>query len=191
MSSSIEFLSVIKNFNTISKFVFGDQLPIVLRTIGGDDCVDAALFALSTSSSNPRDRITSAINHLEQAHISYSKVHRSVKNYYAYQQREYDIDSALTKDLLVCALMTLCHYALQDYSAAERTLQVGMNITKEDRKYKVMPRFLGIPSADPRSLGMFSPKALSSTFKKISSGFTTPGIGAYEYSEFYEKMKNL
>lgn len=191
MSSSIEFLSVIKNFNTISKFVFGDQLPTVLRTIGGNDCVDAALFALSTRSSNPRDRITSAINHLEQAHISYSKIHRSVKGYYDYQQREYDIDSAITKDLMVCALMTLCHYALQDYSAAERTLQVGMDVTREDRKYRVMPRFLGIPSPDPRGLGMFTPKALSSTFKKFSSGFTTPGISVYDYPEFYEKMKSL
>jgi hypothetical protein len=118
-------LSSTKNLSLVNKYVFGDDIKKTIRSLAGDDSVDAALLAISTNSVHPEGRIASAINHLEYAHISYTRMIDSIKDIGDYASRIHDIQVAMQKDLLTCALITLCHCGLKDYLAAKESLKWG------------------------------------------------------------------
>jgi hypothetical protein len=196
-STSALLLSSVKKLSLINKFVFGDDLKTAIRSIAGDDSVDAALLALSTNSVHPEGRIASAINHLEYAHISYIKMLDSIKDRYDYNAKCHDIGVFIRKDLLVCSLITLCHCGLKDYVAAQESLRWGLETVNRQEKMDrlgVTPRFMGIPAFDlhPKSFLSLPGEAIqfSKMIKDAIKG-EDPGISSITYNEFYDSIGGL
>jgi hypothetical protein len=136
-------IAVAKDTKAIANFVFGDGLNDTISMIVGDIHLEAAKLALKTAtiSKNKRDRINSAITHLEAAHIAYSK------NLYEYNNPDESLYGAFKKDfglrsvnivfnisnimltdqknVWVCCLIALCYASLDEPEAAMNILSVA------------------------------------------------------------------
>lgn len=191
--TSALLLSSAKNLSLINKYVFGDGIKKTIRSLAGDDSVDAALLALSTNSVHPEGRIASAINHLEYAHISYTRMIDSIKDRGDCLSRVYDIQITIHKDLLACALITLCHCGLKDYLAAKESLRWGLETIKKGerideirsnsgRRFDMHPKtYLSIPSQITQII---------KGSKAVKKG-EYPGINSYYYIEFHDSIVSL
>lgn len=189
--AATQVLSTVKGgSDKIVKFVFGDGLPNTIRTIAGDDAIDSAIHALSTESNFPRARIDSAINHLERAHISYEKIYNSINNLNDYHLRWHSADAAILKDLLVCALMTMCYMANEDYPAARKIIECGKEVIQkkgEIERIGSKKTYIWNTPALFAGTGNFV-----SAFKDVLKyGVNLPGMEPKEYQEFYEVAKQM
>lgn len=123
----------VKSYQSVINFVSGIGLHDALSVIVGDIHLDAAKMALETSeiSKNPKDRINSAITHLEAAHIAYSKVHGELDNFLdlkSFLKKTVDTQyvlNAISKDAWVCSLLSICYLYLEEYKAARKALSLG------------------------------------------------------------------
>jgi hypothetical protein len=120
-------INVAKNTQAISAFVSGSGLKEAVSMIVGDVHLEAARFALETSqiAINPRDRINSAVTHLEAAHVSFTMVHRRADNIAAKSFDVHTIACAADKDVWVCCLMALCYVALGEECAVKKCLTLA------------------------------------------------------------------
>jgi hypothetical protein len=185
-------LSSTKNLSLVNKYVFGDDIKKTIRSLAGDDSVDAALLAISTNSVHPEGRIASAINHLEYAHISYTRMINSIKDTGDYLSRICDIQVSMQKDYLTCALITLCHCALKDYLAAKESLEWGRDTMyfsrPNDIRYKMHPLFILEPKtflSIPLCLAQTTRGAIAQKKGKV------PGISCDDYLKFYDAIVSL
>jgi hypothetical protein len=187
-------LSSTKNLSLVNKYVFGDDIKKTIRSLAGDDSVDAALLAISTNSVHPEGRIASAINHLEYAHVSYTRMINSIKDKADYISRIYDIQVSMQKDYLTCALITLCHCALKDYLAAKESLEWGRETMYNSRVSDIIynrSRLFSIPLelkfflSTPMGVAQITRGAIAQKKGKV------PGISCYDYLKFYDAIVSL
>ena len=196
MSDQIEsLLSAAKTARKLLSFIKGNDFTTVVRSVAGDDAMDAATLALETKSNYPQARLDSAINHLESAYVSYSNYHKSIKNYYALRARESQFYRTERKILTVCALIAACYFVQDDFSASRQYLERGMDSIKRSRKVSgadnPVRQFLSQTRLDPiaetTSLGN-----LGSTDDTVRVLLGTDGyMHRSQYDEFYASMKSL
>ncbi len=119
-------ITIAKNTKSIANFVCGDGLREAISTIVGDIHLDAAKLAIKTSriSENPRDRINSAITHLEAAHCAYERDHSNT-GFLRENTDHMQCKRTKRKDAWVCCLMAMCYAYLNDYRAVRNSLDLA------------------------------------------------------------------
>lgn len=126
MSENLLLLST-KNYTALKSFVEGENLKIAVSGIVGDIHLEAAKYALETAevSVSPRDRVKSAITHLEAAHIAFKQIHDQHKNPLTYLPRINSIECAALKDAFVLCIMACCYTYLKDLAPSAKVLNLA------------------------------------------------------------------
>lgn len=200
-------IDVMQNLSKVASFVNGDGLAESIREIEGSDSVSAANFALSTSSKSRRDRINSAITHLEKAHVSYYKIYSKGYEYpngrkdviYAEANR-FKCQVAAIRDVKVCCLLSICYIYLNDKSAVNQMLRYAQIALRTGSWYSyqlddewLRPLGTALASLNPESYRNIpnimkedKSKIDSSDFVRFRDRVLQGCLGISEESEAYE-----
>ena len=127
MTNALIVINAAKSTQQILNFVSGNSLKQAICKVTGDIHIDAAKLALESSrvAINQKDRINSAITHLETAHISFQKVHYRASNFFAGALDYQSIFNAVYKDVWVCSILSLCYASLNEKCLVEKYLDLG------------------------------------------------------------------
>jgi hypothetical protein len=133
-------VTLIKVASTTTKLfdlVNGKELKDAISTIVGDIHVNAAKFALETTITavNAKDRLNSAITHLETAHFAYTKIH---SNKISVRKAYFDwelVNDACYKDAWACSVMALCYASLNERHAVTHSCNLAREaVLKQPRR---------------------------------------------------------
>ncbi len=122
-----------KSFSALQGFVEGENLRIAINGIVGDIHMEAAKDALEMAkiSNSPSDRIKSAINHLEAAHIAFKRIYTNrnlIEKYLPTITAAAKLDQlyyASLKDAYVLCIMACCYSYLGDYAASAKVIALA------------------------------------------------------------------
>lgn len=186
-------LSAADTLKKVSDFIYGDGLVESLRIMTASDDLDAAILALSMDSNSPKDRIKSAISHLERAYISNRKVYIASLEAESLSRLKKTLSltgRAMNNCLMISCLLTLCYVDLRDKRGAKSSLALGDQIVNDIEK---LDKLIDDEEAPETYLELFfqSFSLLSSTdnWKAIFSD--KPLISRTEYREFSNKISKL
>jgi hypothetical protein len=157
---AIGLIAVAKHSKSIVGFVCGKGLREAVSMIVGDVHLSAAKLALQTSgiSASPRDRINSAITHLEAAHCAFEAVHSRVSGLKDKSTNWQQIRNAVAKDAWICCLMALCYAYLEDSEAVKGSLhlaEAAFSNGKLEKEISNAGALIGIPLA---LIGLLNPR---------------------------------
>lgn len=138
MTDSLTLISAAKNTQTVLNFVSGNSLKQSISMVIGNVHIDAAKLALESSqiATNQRDRVNSAITHLEAAHVSFSKVHKKANNYLASSFDFVAIDNAANNDVWICSIMSLCYASLNEKYLVKKYIDLGTKALENNERAK-------------------------------------------------------
>jgi hypothetical protein len=124
-----KLLDAADNGSSLANFMTGDGFSSSISAILSDISKDAANFAINMvkSSKYPRDRINSAINHLEVAHIYNKNAYSKYKILMSLNIHNdiVEFDLAIERDIFICWSMALAYAYLEDDIAARKSLDLA------------------------------------------------------------------